>query len=96
MTKKDLMVPEHPGKLLKEEMETRGVSIQALAQALRVPATRIHAIVHGRRNITADTSARLGRYMGISTGYWLRLQGDYDMRLIDTDRIEREVLTEAR
>jgi len=89
------MAPEHPGKLLKEEMDERGVSIQRLAQALRVPATRIHAIVHGRRGITADTSARLGRYLGVSSGYWLRMQADYDMRVVDTAVIEREVLPEA-
>jgi addiction module HigA family antidote len=60
-----------------------------------VPATRIHAIVHGRRSITADTSARLGRYLGVSHGYWLRLQVDYDMRAIDNAKIEKEVLPEA-
>ncbi len=86
------MAPEHPGKLLKEEVDARGVSLQGLAGALRVPATRIHAIVHGRRSITADTSARLGRYMGVSSGYWLRLQADYDMRVVDTVMIERDVL----
>ena len=95
MKKGSSMAPEHPGKLLKEEMDERGLSIQRLAQALRVPATRIHAIVHGRRGITADTSARLGRYLGVSSGYWLRMQSDYDMRVIDTAVIEREVLPEA-
>jgi len=86
------MAPEHPGKLLKEEMDARGVSLQGLAGALRVPATRIHAIVHGRRSISADTSPRLGRYLGVSSGYWLRLQADYDMRVVDPAMIEREVL----
>ena len=68
MKQKNAIAPEHPGKLLKEEMEARRVSIQGLARALRVPATRIHAIVHGRRSITAYTSARLGRYLGVSHG----------------------------
>ncbi len=96
MKKMNLMAPEHPGKLLKEEMDVRGVSIQRLAQALRVSATRIHAIVHGRRGITADTSARLGRYLGVSSGYWLPMQADYPMRVVDTAVIESEVLPEAR
>jgi addiction module HigA family antidote len=81
--------------LLKKEMDERGASIQGLAQALRVPATRIHAIVHGQRGITADTSARLGRYLGVSNGYWLRMQGDYDLRAVDMAVVEREVLSEA-
>jgi addiction module HigA family antidote len=73
----------HPGSILKEEMNERGLSIQRLARDLRVPSTRIHAIVHGRRGISADTSARLGRYFGTSPEFWLRVQMQYDVRMLD-------------
>ncbi len=89
------VLPLHPGEMLKEEMEERGLSINALARALRVPPTRIHAIVNCERGITADTSARLGRYFGSSPDFWLKIQGSYDLRLIDADRIAREVLPTA-
>lgn len=89
------VLPQHPGEMLKEEMEERGLSINALARALRVPPTRIHAIVKGERGITADTSARLARYFGCSPDFWLKMQGSYDLRLLDTERIAREVLPTA-
>lgn len=85
----------HPGLILKGEMDERGLSIGALARALRVPATRIHAIVQGKRSITADTSARLGRYFGASPEFWLRVQMSYDVRLIDQQKIEAEVIPAA-
>ena len=93
MPAKTLM--SHPGLLLKEEMEERKLSIQGLARALRVPATRIHAIVRGKRGISADTSARLGRYFGASPDFWLRVQTAYDLRLLDRNRIESEVIPAA-
>src|SRR4051812_21308458 len=85
----------HPGVMLKEELEERDLSIQGLARALRVPATRIHAIVHGKRGISADTSARLGRYFGASPEFWLRLQTQYDLRTLDQKKIEAEVIPAA-
>src|SRR5437764_12150503 len=89
------VLPLHPGELLKEEMAKRGLSIHALARALHVPATRIHAIVNGHRGITADTSARLGRYFGASSDFWLKMQVSYDIRCLDARKIEREVLPQA-
>ena len=58
--------PIHPGKILLEDMKDEGISINGLAQAIRVPANRISLIVNERRGITADTAARLGRYFGTS------------------------------
>ena len=93
MSKK--MVRYHPGTLLKEELDERGLSMRALARSLHVPVTRISAIVQGNRGISADTSARLGRFFGASPEFWLRIQMGYDMRQVDRKRIESEVKTEA-
>lgn len=70
----------HPGEILKEEflMEIH-MSQNQLAHAIGVPANRIHAIVNGTRDITADTDLRLCRFFGLSEGYWLRLQNSYDL-----------------
>ena len=70
----------HPGEILQEEfLEELGMSQNALAQAIGVPANRINDLVRGRRGITADPDLRLARYFGLSEGYWLRLQNTYDM-----------------
>lgn len=70
----------HPGDILAVEfLEPLGLSQNALAKAIDVPANRINEIIRGRRGITADTDVRLARYFGLSEGYWLRLQNAYDL-----------------
>jgi addiction module HigA family antidote len=70
----------HPGEILAEEfLRELSLSQNALARAIGVPANRIHAIVNGSRNITADTDLRLCRFFGLSEGYFLRLQNAFDM-----------------
>jgi antitoxin HigA-1 len=68
-------VTAHPGEVLNEEfLKPLGMSVNALAIALRVPATRIGAIVKGERSVTADTALRLARFYGTSPEFWMNLQ----------------------
>jgi addiction module HigA family antidote len=65
----------HPGEILKYEfLDEIGISQNALAKAIGVPANRIHAIIKGMRNITADTDLRLCKFFGMSEGFFQRLQ----------------------
>src|SRR5437660_8182510 len=84
--------PIHPGKILLEDMKDEEISINGLAQAIRVPANRISLIVNERRGITADTAARLGRYFGTSPQYWLNIQNRFDLDSLDQSAIERDVI----
>jgi antitoxin HigA-1 len=77
-TKSDLANP-HPGEILMEQFLTpMNLSQNALARAISVPPRRINEIVLGKRAITADTDLRLARYFGMSEGFFLGLQTDYD------------------
>ncbi|WP_404406182.1 HigA family addiction module antitoxin [Pelagibacterium halotolerans] len=70
----------HPGEVLLEEfLKPMGVSQNALARAVHVPPRRINEIVLGKRAMTADTDLRLARYFGMSEGFFLGLQVDYDL-----------------
>jgi len=87
--------PAHPGEILSEEfLKPLGITPHALAMALRVPASRVDAIVKQKRSITGETAIRLGRYFGTSARFWLNLQAYYDLAVAE-DRvaaiIEREV-----
>jgi len=84
----------HPGEILREEyLVPLGLSVNALALALSVPATRIHEIVKERRGITADTAERIARFFGGDAASWLALQADYDLKTLPTrDDIVRRVL----
>lgn len=83
------------GEILKEEfLKEIGMSQNALAKAISVPANRIHAIVNGTRRVTADTDLRLCRYFGLSEGYFLRLQNAYE--LMEAKRKLGQVLVEIQ
>ena len=84
----------HPGRLLKRELEARKLSANRLALDIGVPSGRITDIVNGRRAITADTAVRLGRYFGNSAQFWINLQSQYEIALVERERgadIERRV-----
>ncbi|ELS02778.1 addiction module antidote protein, HigA family [Xenococcus sp. PCC 7305] len=87
------MRPVHPGEILREDfLSPMNMSVNALALALNVPATRIHEIVKERRSITADTAERLARYFGGDAVSWLNLQAIYDLKTLTTrDEIMRRV-----
>jgi antitoxin HigA-1 len=72
--------PPHPGETLLEDfMKPLGLTANRVATDLRVPATRIGEILHGRRSISAETALRLGRYFGTSPQFWMNLQSLYDL-----------------
>jgi len=76
----DLLPNPHPGEILLEEfLKPMTLSQTALARAVGVPPRRINEIVLGKRAITADTDLRLGRYFGLSEGFFLRLQTSHDL-----------------
>ena len=92
-------VSTHPGEVLSEEfLKPLGMSVNALAIALRVPATRIGAIVKCERSVTADTALRLARFFGTSPEFWMNLQAMHDLtkaRLEGGAAIERDVRPRA-
>ena len=70
------------GEMLKEEfIEPYNLTQTAIANANFVPQNRIHQIIKGQRRITADTDLRLTTYFGLSQGYFLRYQEDYELRI---------------
>ena len=87
--------PVHPGEHLREDfLKPLGLSVNALALGLRVPATRILAIVKEKRRISPDTALRLSRYFKMSPEFWLTLQTHYELALVEREslhKIEREV-----
>ncbi len=87
--------PITPGDvLLKEFLKPIEISQNQLARDLNVPANRISQIIHGKREITADTALRLGRYFAIEPEFWLNLQLRYNMKMAKNkvgNKIKKEV-----
>jgi addiction module HigA family antidote len=79
-TTTDLVPNPHPGVILMEDfLKPMDLSQTALARAIDVPPRRINEIVLGKRAITADTDLRLARYFGVSEGFFMGLQTDYEL-----------------
>lgn len=76
----------HPGRLLKRELAARGISANRLALDLGVPSGRVTDILNGRRAISADTAVRLGRYFGNGAQFWLDLQGQYEIAVVEREK----------
>lgn len=89
-----LRPPTHPGEMVLEEyLKPLGVSQSAFAIRLGVSFPRLNEIIRGKRSVTPDTALRLGRVLGISAGFWLGLQQDWDlwhaMHSEEAEEIER-------
>jgi addiction module HigA family antidote len=87
--------PAHPGEMLLEEFLTPlGMTQRELADAIHVPYQRINEIINGRRGITPGTALRLGKYFGMSPGFWLNLQLRWD--LYQAQKKEKPILEAIR
>jgi addiction module HigA family antidote len=95
MAFKNGMRPVHPGEVLREDyLNPLGMTVNALAKRLGVPASRINDIALERRGVTPDTAMRLARFFGGDARSWLNLQTSYDLRVTELDHakdIERAI-----
>ena len=74
--------PITPGDVLLEEfLRPMNITQNQLAKDINVPANRISQVIHGKREITADTALRLGKYFGIEPEFWINLQVRYNMKI---------------
>ena len=92
------LTPIHPGEHLADILKESGITANALALRLRVPANRITLMIQGKRAITAETALRLARYFGTSPEFWMNLQTKYDLDTAQdavADRIAREVMPQS-
>lgn len=69
----------HPGEFLADELEEIGMTRTELARQIDVPPNRISQLIHGKRDLTADTALRLGRFFGTGPELWLNLQKTYEL-----------------
>jgi addiction module HigA family antidote len=91
MTKRIPMT--HPGIILREEFfEPLGVTQLAAAKATGISQSRLGEILAGRGSITADTAARLGRFLGIDPRNWLNLQAAYGKERMSARNETKEIL----
>ena len=85
--------PLHPGEILREKfLKPLELSAAALARRMHVPRTRVERIADERIGVTADTALRLSRALGTRPQFWLNLQREHDLAIVER-ALGRELAT---
>jgi addiction module HigA family antidote len=88
--------PIHPGELLKEEVEYRGISQRILAAQIGMSYKALNDILNERRPLTPTTAMLFNAALGVEPGMLMRMQLDYNMRLVNNDKTFAKRLMEVR
>jgi addiction module HigA family antidote len=88
--------PTHPGELLKEEIEYRGISQTLLAKQMGVPYTVLNDILNQRRPLTANTAMLFEAALGINADLLMRMQLKYNMQIVRQDKTLANRLANVR
>ena len=71
--------PTHPGKILKEEIEYRGISQKKFSEQTGIPYTSLNEVLHGKRAISTEYALLIEAVLGIESSFWLKMQSEYNM-----------------
>lgn len=74
----------HPGEMLKEELESRGITQKEFAKAIAVSYTMLNEILNGKRSITADFAILIEAALGTPAEHWLNMQARYNLQTAKT------------
>ena len=88
--------PTHPGEVLKEEIECRGISQKELSRQTGIAYTTLNEMLNGKRAITTEYALLIEAALGIESGFWLRMQMDYDVQTAKHDKTFRARLENVR
>lgn len=86
----------HPGEMIKDEIEFRGISQTELAREIDMPVSVVNEILNGKRSVNVDFALLLEAALGIEADLWLRLQADYNKQKAMTNPSFLEKLSKVR
>lgn len=88
--------PIHPGELLRDELEARGISQAKLADIIGMSPSLLNEIINGKRAITTEYALLLEAALGIDSNFWLNTQADYNRQIAKSDVSFMERLANIR
>lgn len=89
-------VPIHPGEMIKDEIEYRGLSQRKLAAQMGISPTLLNEILNGKRAVSTQYALLFEAALGIDADIWLRQQARYDMQTAKSDKSFLERLANIR
>ena len=88
--------PTHPGEMIKDEVEYRGLSQKKLAAEMGMSPSLLNEILNGRRRVSTEYALLFEAVLGIDANVWIRMQADYDMQVAKSDKSFMERLANIR
>ena len=88
--------PIHPGEILKEEIEYRGMSQSKLAAQMGISYRLLNNILNERRPLSSQTAMLFEAVLGIDSNMLIRMQTDFNMRIAKQDKSFSDRLAEIR
>ena len=88
--------PTHPGEVLKEEIEYRGISQKELSRQTGIPYTALNEVLNCKRPITTEYALLIEAALGIESGFWLRMQMDYNIQMAKRNKTFAQRLESIR
>lgn len=88
--------PIHPGEMIKDEIEYRGLSQRKLAEQMGISPTLLNEILNGKRSVSTEYALLFEAALGIDAEIWIRLQADYDMQKAKSNKSFLERLANIR
>ena len=86
----------HPGLLLKEEIECRGITQKSLAKQMGVSYTVLNEILNGKRPISVEYALYLEAVLGVDAQLWIQMQADYNLQVAKSDKTIMRRIKEIR
>lgn len=86
----------HPGEMIKDEIEYRGISQKALAEEIGISPSVLNEVLNGKRAVSTEYALLLEAALGIEADLWLRLQSDYNKQLVKSDPVFCDRLAKIR
>lgn len=86
----------HPGEILKDEIEYRGISQRKLAAQMGISPTLLNEILNGKRAVSAEYALLFEAALGIDAEPLIKLQVDYNIQVAKSDKSFLERLANIR
>jgi addiction module HigA family antidote len=88
--------PVHPGEVLKEEIEYRGISQRKLAEQMGVSHTVLNEVLNGKRPVTTEYALLFEAALGIDAEPLIGMQADYNVQTAKSNKSFAERLARIR
>ena len=88
--------PTHPGEVLKEELEFRGISQRGLAKKLGISYSSLNEVLNGKRALNTELAMLMEAALGVDAAPLLAMQNEYDMLMAERNESFMEKLNRIR